>query len=229
MVDFLGLGAQKAGTTWLSEMLTMHPEVRFPGGKEVHFWSRHYERGYDWYKNLFTPETGIKKGEITPAYAFLSEEKIAEVHHHFPHVPLIYIIRNPIDRAWSSALMALNKVGQKADQTDDQWFLDHFKSEGSIKRGDYESCIRNWLQFFPRKQFLLLQYDEISNRPRELLKQVAGHIGIDASFYDDVTNKVLFKRVREGEKVELRPSLRVALEDMYAEKIVSLEVYLREF
>jgi hypothetical protein len=32
MLDFLGIGAQKAGTTWLYERLSQHPAVRFPAG-----------------------------------------------------------------------------------------------------------------------------------------------------------------------------------------------------
>src|SRR5262249_41035314 len=38
--DFLGIGAQKAATTWLYENLKRHPEIEFPAGKEVHFWDK---------------------------------------------------------------------------------------------------------------------------------------------------------------------------------------------
>lgn len=42
MLDFLGIGAQKAGTTWLYEKLRLHPDIAFPAGKEVHFWDQKY-------------------------------------------------------------------------------------------------------------------------------------------------------------------------------------------
>jgi hypothetical protein len=35
--DFLGIGAQKAGTTWLGRNLQAHPEVWMPRMKEVHY------------------------------------------------------------------------------------------------------------------------------------------------------------------------------------------------
>ena len=35
--DFLGIGAQKAGTTWLGRNLQAHPEVWMPRVKEVHY------------------------------------------------------------------------------------------------------------------------------------------------------------------------------------------------
>jgi hypothetical protein len=76
MLSFLGIGAQKSGTTWLFEMLRQHPEVAFPAGKEVHFWDQRNDRSVDWYLGLF-PDNGKKNGEITPAYAF--QELCAEV------------------------------------------------------------------------------------------------------------------------------------------------------
>jgi hypothetical protein len=37
---FLGIGAQKAGTTWLHRMLSLHPDIGMPEQKELHFWDR---------------------------------------------------------------------------------------------------------------------------------------------------------------------------------------------
>ena len=228
MVDFLGIGAQKAGTTWLAEMLSKHPSIQFPASKEVHFWDLHYHGGYEWYDRFFTPESGIKKGDITPAYAILPLKKIAEANRHYPNVPLIYSVRNPIDRAWSSALMALKRAEMKPEEASDQWFIDHFHSEGSTKRGDYEQCLKNWLQFYPQDQLLLVRYDDIAKHPRELIKKVALHIGVDSSFYDVLPDEVLTKRVFEGTKVFLRPSLRAALEEMYGPKTLRFEAYIKE-
>lgn len=70
MLDFLGIGAQKAGTTWLQVMLSQHPEIHFPLGKEVHFWNHQY-KGLAWYQAHFNnSHQNCKQGEITPAYGF---------------------------------------------------------------------------------------------------------------------------------------------------------------
>lgn len=228
MVDFIGIGAQKSGTTWIARMLSKHPNIQFPAGKEVHFWDMYYHGGYAWYDKFFTPQVGIKKGDITPAYAILPLEKIAEVYHHYPNVPLLYSVRNPIDRAWSSALMALKRAEMKADEASDQWFIDHFHSEGSMKRGDYEQCLRNWLQVYPQRQLLLTRYDDIKTRPRELIKKIATHLGVDTAFYDGMSNTILHQRVFEGDKVALRPSLKTVLEKIYAPKILRFEAYVKE-
>ena len=39
---FVGIGAQKAGTTWLADYLSQHPEVSFSPIKELHYFSRKY-------------------------------------------------------------------------------------------------------------------------------------------------------------------------------------------
>ena len=37
--DFIGIGAQKAGTTWLHRNLQLHPQIWMPR-KEVHYFDR---------------------------------------------------------------------------------------------------------------------------------------------------------------------------------------------
>src|SRR5688500_11701828 len=42
---FLGIGAQKAGTTWLHEMLSSHEEIWLPHLKELHYFDRKFPIG----------------------------------------------------------------------------------------------------------------------------------------------------------------------------------------
>lgn len=51
--NFLGIGAQRTATTWLSEVLRSHPEIYMTHTKEVHYFSKHYERGEGWYISHF--------------------------------------------------------------------------------------------------------------------------------------------------------------------------------
>ncbi len=83
MLDFLGIGAQKAGTTWLYERLRDHPEIVFPHpNKEIHFWSRRYPKSLedetykydlDWYRRVFShyenmPPAEVSDAPVLPAY-----------------------------------------------------------------------------------------------------------------------------------------------------------------
>lgn len=110
--NFLIIGAQKAGTSWLAYQLEKHPEVYLPK-KEIHYFDKefNYAKGLDWYKSHFdsvTTETAI--GEKTPEYLWANgagwEDHLSNVHKNLfetlPNARLIITLRNPVDRAISA-------------------------------------------------------------------------------------------------------------------------------
>lgn len=224
MLKFVGIGAQKAGTTWLHSNLSAHPDIAFPEGKEVHFWDSRRDLGIEWYKERFSGSA--IEGDITPAYAVLDPATIREVASHYPSIRIIYLIRNPIDRAWSSAMMALRRAEMSFDEASDQWFIDHFRSAASLARGDYEACIQNWLSAYPPDQILIRQFEEISSRPRQLLQEIANFVGAEPAFFDDYCEKIMCRKIFAGNNPELRPILRDVLVGIYDRKIDSLANYL---
>ena len=226
MLTFLGIGAQKCGTSWLYHALAHHPEIAFPGGKEIHFWNRPAGRDLHWYSHLF-PDLYKVNGEITPAYGILPTEIIQRVGTAFPHLRLIYLMRNPIERAWSSAKMALDRAEMLHDEASDQWFLDHFYSSGSRARGDYESCIRKWRSVYPSDQILLLRHEAIELQPVNLINICLNHLGLD-DFFAPEDRKLFTEKIFEGDGIRIRPRLLEALNHIYAGQIESLSQYLKQ-
>ena len=220
MIDFLGIGAQKTGTTWLHHQLIRHRALRLPEQKELHYWDAYKHRGLDWYLAQF-PSGGLK-GEITPAYGILPVEIIREIHSVFPELRLIFIIRNPVERAWSSAKMAVKNSEMLVKEASDQWFIDHFRSAGSLARGDYENCLRNWFSVYPRENLLLLRYEELAEDPLGLLEKCCRHLGVENCYSQLGISEKVFSSGPEP----LRPSLKAQLQEMYWEKIQSLARYL---
>lgn len=254
--DFLGIGAQKAGTTWLYFALAHHPEIFMPDCKEVHFWDQHYANGYDWYEGLFqhsayglvnpaplvsrsgsdssrrlVSRNGSDKrisGEITPAYGILPSDTIAEIAQRYPDLRLIYMVREPVARAWSAACMDARNAGLAFESTPDGWFLEHFRSHGSTARGNYTACLQNWLQHFAKEQLLVLDYTCIRTHPRSMLHAVAEHLGIDVDFFRVLDEKHLVRPRNEGKGHSLRDSLRPPLEAMYAGKYDAFRAYVKK-
>lgn len=226
MLNFLCIGAQKSATTWLYKTLLKHPRIAFPGGKEVHFWNGEHSGDVDWYLNLFSDDTHIN-GDITPAYAMLPKEDIEKIYNLLPNLHLIYLIRNPIERAWSSARMALARAEMASDEGSDQWFIDHFMSRGSLARGDYENCIKRWRSVFPSNQLLILRYENITENPVLVANAVLNFIGLESLFSEKDEQK-LREKVFKGDDIVLRPSLIAVLQDIYRDRIDSLEKYLQE-
>lgn len=203
------IGTQKAGTTWLYEMFKQHPDVEFAitnknkVRKEVHFWDLFYEKGLDWYKSLFTQGRPIRC-DITPAYCILGGKKLKHFYQVLPQAKLLMIVRNPIDRAWSLALMNLKHQGLSLNDVDNQWFIDQFNDQGSFLRGDYPSIIKKWQSFYSSDQLLILNYDDLMLKPKDFLLKVCNHFGIDKTPY--IPKKDVFFKQRVFESKALRIS-----------------------
>jgi len=228
MYKFLGIGAQKAGTTWLYEMLRQHPQISFPLKKEVHYWNKQYpKKSINDYLSEFSSKE-IFEGEITPAYAFLPISTIQKIYAHQPELKIIYILRNPIDRAWSSAKMALKRAEMQHHEASDQWFIDHFNSAGSLMRGDYEYAINNWHSVFPANNISLLFFEDIKHNPSSLLKQCCDHLGISNFDQEALNTLAIEKPVFPSTSLMLTPSLFIHLKDIYRDRIISLSQCLEK-
>lgn len=221
MLRFLGIGAQKSGTTWLYRRLLAHPQLGFPAGKELHFWDRISAdtdvRSY--FERFRHPHR--HEGEITPAYAILQPDVIRQIHAGAPDLRLIYLLRNPVERAWSSAQMALARAEMEPQEASERWYLDHFRSQGSLARGDYARCIRNWRAVFARDQLLILPYESLLSDPGELLRRCCAHIGVAPP--NELMLRDCQEREFEGGGPPLPEHLRGALIDLYRPRIRALE------
>lgn len=225
-LHFLGIGAQKAGTTWLYEQLQEHPGLSFPGGKEVHFWDVHVHRGVDWYRSLFAVPDGKMHGDITPRYAILAPEVIQACHAAFPHLKIIYTLRNPMDRAWSAAKMVLQSKGLSVEQVSPEWFTEEVMRQDSLARGDYESCIRNWRRFYPQECMLILRFEDLVESPRTYLARCLDHLGVDQ--LPALNSARLREPVNKGLPGDMPAAVRSALMEFYRGKIQSLGDYLNQ-
>lgn len=228
MLAFLGIGAQKAGTTWLHTMLSQHPSLALPEAKELHYWDKQFPAApVQNYLNFFH-RTDRLEGEITPSYATLPVSTIQVIHQHLPDLRLIHSLRNPIERAWSAACMFLTKAQMELDEASDQWFLDHFYSQGSRLRSDYETSIRHWTSVYPKENLLLLDYDLIKSEPETVLHSCCQHLGVPAFSTTQLAYMLVSSKVFAGQGYELRPSLKQALLHLYTPQIQSLSQYLNK-
>jgi hypothetical protein len=224
-LNFLGIGAQKSGTTWLYETLSRHPKIAFPGGKEVHYWDNPQAHNVSWYLNLFKNDS-LVNGDITPAYGILASDSIQQIHELLPDLRLIYLIRDPIERAWSSAKMALSRAEMTTNEASDRWFMDHFMSKGSLARGNYESCIRQWRSVYPTAQLLIVRLESIKTDPVQAANAIMAHLGLE-HFFTQSDALTLGSKVFEGDGEAIRPSLVPFLQNIYQSQIDSLDRYLK--
>lgn len=175
---FLGIGAPKAGTTWLYQLLDGHPEVQMSQHrKEVHYFDRHFAKGPDWYAKYFPTAAGPPPravGEFTTHYLY-----DATVPSRVPTVPSIdrflLILRNPVDQAFSHYRFRRRQDNLAVS------FEEFLVAEpGVLELGNYGRHLAPWLQRFDLDQFLLLVYEHAVLDPAATQQQLGAHLGIDA-------------------------------------------------
>lgn len=178
--DFLGIGAEKAATTWLYANLQQHPEVFLPGRKELHYFDLHFDRPLGDYAASFAEaKPGQVKGEITPAYGHLPARRIRFMRRVMPDVRLILLLRDPVERAWSHAVMDLaDRKGRSIGEVPDEEILAFVTSDASIRRGAYATMIDRWLSSFPRDQLFIGFFEDVAKWPRRVLVDIFEHLGV---------------------------------------------------
>ena len=177
--NFLGIGAKKAGSTWLWANMIQHPEIFLPPNKEIHFFDWNFHKGIDWYANHFTSSTSKVKGDMTPDYSGLPVERIALVKKYMPKVKIILLLRHPVDRAWSHAVMDLATLrGRSVDDVTHEEFMEHFNSSESRDKGSYPKIIKNWSKYFSKKQLFVEHFSKIKNAPEQLLNDIFTFVGV---------------------------------------------------
>ncbi|HQK99487.1 MAG TPA: sulfotransferase [Smithellaceae bacterium] len=170
--NFLCIGAQKAGTTLLFDILKRHPDVYLPETKEPHFFDRddEYLKGTDWYEDhYFRGANSFSRiGEITPSYLFFeaTPERLYKVLG--PDLKLIILLRHPVDRALSHYFMqyergierlsfmeamSMEAVRTKHGQTEKARF-------SYISRGFFADQIKRYLKFFSIGNMKILFFED---------------------------------------------------------------------
>jgi hypothetical protein len=178
--DFLGLGAQKAGTSWIYSCLYDHPQVCVPI-KEVHFFSRqrNWARGFTWYEEHFArcdPDT--LAGEFSTSY--LVEPGAAErIHARYPGVRLLACLRQPAERAFSNYLNDL-QAGALSPRTSFQEALESHPEY--LEQGAYASQLRRYLDLFARESMLILLYDDLQRDPLGFMSSIYRFLRVDDAF-----------------------------------------------
>lgn len=193
---FLVLGTQKAGTTWLADMLRQHPRICVPDKKEIHFFNKkeNYSRGIDWYERHFEACREPVRGEATPNYLWTSKSKFEKresgrtddvpklVCDAYPNLKLIVSLREPVDRA-ISAYKTLIRGGHISPRRS---ITEVTHRHGIVTMGDYETHIRRWFERFSPSQFLFLVFEEdIKQNRKGTLQKVYRFLDVDPTFVPD--------------------------------------------
>jgi hypothetical protein len=207
--DFLCVGAQKGGTSWLYYQLTWHVDFWMPPVKELHYFDSlgRVKRGrphrckdardqcflekitalsaqsyldLDAYSRLFEPKGALLSGDITPAYSTLSDELIERIVYRFPDLKVIFLARDPVERAWSQLSMGV-RLGNISpfDTTDADEVIRNLLNPGVFLRSHPSQIVARWRRHVRPELFRIYFFDDLENNPGELRRVILLFLGAD--------------------------------------------------
>lgn len=202
---FIIAGASKAGTEWLLASLREHPEVFAPQGS-LDFFSRYYDRGVDWYNEQFTACGDAKAvGEKATSYIIFPDVP-ERIHAWDPSVKLLFVLRDPVARAYSHYCMLL-RAGEVSSDVRSVLKPGHML----VEEGLYYSNLQRFYKLFNPAQCMIRLHDDLTQNDADFLKDVLTFIGVDADFEPKLLGKKLHVRKSKPKSVTLFKSAKGVL------------------
>jgi hypothetical protein len=130
-----------------------------------------------WYLSLFDAEPGLATGAIEPTYAKLPPEMVRLVGRLMPDLKLIYMMRDPIERSWSSVTKSTAKnLGRPMSETTESEIL-HKLERSTIYMSSYIEHIERWESVFPKERFFFGFLEDIESDPASFFDRLCAHLG----------------------------------------------------
>ena len=237
------IGAQKAGTTTLHDVLAQHPQVVPPRVKEVSFFSREesYVRGMDFYKSFFPRKHLFSKAitfDASPMYLYNAQvaERIAK---HLPRALCVVILRDPVERAYSAwnmyhgfkddprrghlfdprpfALAVADELAGKQDESPGRRYLE---------RSIYEPQLQRYVQHVGADRLHIDRFERWSTDPAGLVNDILVRLGLSRLSIDHPAFRALSNARRYTDPLD--PALAEQLRAYFADDARTTEALCRE-
>lgn len=196
---FIVIGAVKCGTTSLHYYLGSHPEISMSKVKETNYFlgeCREFQgRIIDVWSDYTATMDGRfpARGESSPAYSMYPrfEGVPKRISEAIPDVRLIYLVRDPVERIVSQYLMRAASSQQSIRVPDPGIGFEavvgdlHDRFNPFACPGYYMTQIRQYLEYFPAGNLLVVDSNELQTDRRATLQKIFRFLEVDDSFWDD--------------------------------------------
>jgi hypothetical protein len=184
--DYVGVGAQRSGTTWWFRILLEHPQIRaaraedYGRKKETHFFDQFCAREMTdadvaGYHAMFPRKPGQIAGEWTPRYManVWTPRLIARAA---PEAKILVMLRDPIERYRSGIVHRETRAPHRRPET---------IHADAIERGRYATQLERLFRTFDRDRVLVLQYERCRQDPAGQYRRTLEFLGVDPAFEPD--------------------------------------------
>jgi len=185
-IDFIGIGAQKAGTSWIHACLYEHPDIFMPATKELHFFSNYYANGWPWYAAHFHNLNDHERaGEFSPTYLYHPEAPKRIFDYH-ARIKLLVCLRDPVERTVSAYRYALQTGVIPPTMTLDT--VIHLYP-AYVEHSLYFAQIERYLKYFSPDQLLVMLYEDIAGDADGFMRQIYQFLEVPTSFRAAMTDQ----------------------------------------
>lgn len=192
--NFILGGAMKSGTTFLHSLLQNHPQIRIiDRNMDFSYFDddRIFERGKKWYLKLFCDITAdLKKGEIigqTSADCNFNPGSVQRILAHNPDTKLIFILRHPIDRAYSLYWHQYG-MGREFRRFESAIKIEpylikksyyNFKHYSYLERSRYDTQFKEIVKIVPAENLLILDFESLVSETKSTINIVLEFLGLE--------------------------------------------------
>lgn len=196
--DFFVIGAYRSGTTFLYRALGQHPQVFVPVLKEPNFFAVDGNENAtpellgrsvcepDEYERLYRDAASSQRcGDVSPEY-LRNPAAPARIRQTHPDAPLVAILRNPVERAYSDYMQHRARGSEPCATFAEALDLQDERRAGLsrsaphyVDSGMYGVQLERYLEVFDRGQLLVLLYEDLQADAADVTRRVFDHIGVD--------------------------------------------------
>jgi Sulfotransferase family len=190
--DFVGIGAQRSGTSWWYRGIEAHPKVvRVKGQrKELHYFNRFWDGDVpaDFarrYASLFPRPPGTITGEWTPRYMH-DYWSLPLLREAAPDARILVILRDPVERYRSGAARMV-RLAEEAGRP-----LRMIEITDALWRSFYHEQLKRLFELYPRDQVLVLQFERCRSDAEEQMEATCRFLGLEP--FDELPERLVRER-----------------------------------
>lgn len=191
--NFIGIGAEKAGTSWVFACLYEHPEICIPI-KEINFFAddKLWKKGQSWYENIFRSRCSdeLVRGEFSTEYLSCPYSP-SRINLLYPKVIILVCLRNPIERAFSNYRNEIMAGTISVTSTFSEALL---QRPNYLNNGKYKMLLQQYFDLFTINQLHIYLYDDLKSNPLKFIQSIYKSLGVDSTFIPPS----LHKRINES-------------------------------
>ena len=155
----------------------------------------HVDDPSDYAALFIKAQPGQVLGEVCPSYA-ICPSAAAAIHSARPSAQVFFMLRDPVQRAWSQYIMNLREgktlekdflkeVERDAKQAKTGWGVNH----QYLSLGMYAEQVERYLKLFPKEQVHVLLHEQFKKNPGATMQRVFAAIGVEPMDELDTSGK----------------------------------------